>query len=425
MQITLTFPKLETDPELPPLWRVRQRWPAGGELDVAAATHAELEALGLRAQLRPGMRIALTAGSRGIRDVVTVLRATADWLRGAGCEPFVVPAMGSHGGATAAGQVRLLADLGISEASIGCPIEATMEVVELGRLASGTPAYMDRLAAAADGVLAINRVKAHTSFKAAIESGLAKMCAVGLGKRQGAEMVHSRGNESLRTLMLPLARLVVERGKVLAGLAILEDAHEQTAAVVGLSPEQIGGPGEAALLERSKELMARLPFAHLDVLVVDEIGKNISGTGMDTNVIGRLRIEGEPEPATPQINVIVALDLSAASHGNATGMGLADLVTAQLVQKVDFAATYMNNLTAGLIGLRKGALPIVSPTPQAAVATALRVCGQPDPAAVRLARIKNTLDLEELLVSQALLVEVADNAALELVGPAGWGDMAG
>jgi hypothetical protein len=420
MQLNLAIEDLASDIPLPPLYRVRQCWDTQPLADVAGAVRAQLDAVGLRTQITPGMRVAVTAGSRGIRDMVQMLQTSVAWLREAGAEPFIVPAMGSHGGATAAGQVRLLADLGVTAATMGCPIQATMEVVELGHLDDGTPVYLDRHAAAADGVLVVNRIKPHTSFKADIESGIAKMCAVGLGKRLGAEMVHRRGVVGLRTLLVPMARMVVSRGKVLAGLALLEDAREQTADIVALPPAEIGGAGEAHLLERSKVLMARLPFDQLDVLVIDAIGKNISGTGMDTNVIGRLRIPGEPEPATPQITVIVALDLTEASHGNATGVGLADLIPAHLAQKIDFAATYINNITSGLIGLRKGALPITLPTSRTAIATALRMCGQPDLNAIRLARIPNTLLLEELLVSPALLPEVAVHPGLELLGPVEW-----
>jgi hypothetical protein len=420
MQLNLAIEDLASDIPLPPLYRVRQCWDTQPLADVAGAVRAQLDAVGLRTQITPGMRVAVTAGSRGIRDMVQMLQTSVAWLREAGAEPFIVPAMGSHGGATAAGQVRLLADLGVTAATMGCPIQATMEVVELGHLDDGTPVYLDRHAAEADGVLVVNRIKPHTSFKADIESGIAKMCAVGLGKRLGAEMVHRRGVVGLRTLLVPMARMVVSRGKVLAGLALLEDAREQTADIVALPPAEIGGAGEAHLLERSKVLMARLPFDQLDVLVIDAIGKNISGTGMDTNVIGRLRIPGEPEPATPQITVIVALDLTEASHGNATGVGLADLIPAHLAQKIDFAATYINNITSGLIGLRKGALPITLPTSRTAIATALRMCGQPDLNAIRLARIPNTLLLEELLVSPALLPEVAVHPGLELLGPVEW-----
>lgn len=403
----------------PPLYHVRQVWADKPLDDVAAAVQQQFDALGLCQRIGHGMRVALTAGSRGITDIVAVLRASADYVRQAGAEPFLVPAMGSHGGATAAGQVQLLASLGISEHTVGCPIHSSMEVVELGRVEQ-VPVYMDRCAAEADGVLVINRIKPHTSFKAEVESGLAKMCAVGLGKREGAEVVHSRGVHGLRVQIAPMARMVVERGRVLAGLAILEDHREQTAHLVALPPAEIGGAGEIALMARSRDLVARLPFDQLDVLVVDEMGKNISGTGMDTNVIGRLRIPGEAEPACPRISIIAALDLTDASHGNGAGVGLADIVTARLARKIDFATTYINHLTSGIIGVQRAALPIVMPTTREAVAMALRVCGQPDTPAIRLARIRSTLLLEDLLVTAPLLPEVEHNLRLHLVGEAAW-----
>ncbi len=405
---------------LPRLHRVRQRWQSNPIPDIAAAVRTQLDVVGLRQRIVPGMRVALPVGSRGIRDIVAVLRATVAWLREAGAEPFMVTAMGSHGGATAEGQMALLAGLGITETVVECPLHASMEVVELGTLPDGTPVYLDRHAAGADGILAINRIKPHTSFKAAIESGIAKMCAVGLGNRHGAEQFHSRGVEGMRSRLVPMARMVVERGRVLAGLALLEDAYEQTAALVALPPQEIGGTGEAHLLERARDLMARLPFARLDVLVVDEIGKNISGTCMDTNVIGRLRIPGEADPLDPHIGVVVALDLSAASQGNAAGIGLADLIPQRLADKVDRAKTYMNNLTSGIIGLQRSALPITLPTPRDAVAMALRSCGQPDVEQVRLARIRNTLLLSELWVNDALLPEVTAHPRLEVTGADTW-----
>lgn len=417
-QITINSDELRNDAPLPQMYRVRQLWDSAPLADLPGVARAQLDGLGLT--ITPGMRVAVTAGSRGIRDIVPVTRAAVAWLRDAGAEPFVVPAMGSHGGATAAGQVKMLATLGLTEESVGCPIRSTMEVVQVGSIEDGTPVYMDRFAAEADGVLVINRVKTHTSFDGPIESGLAKMCAVGLGKRQGAETVHRTAVYGLKHQMVPMARVIVERGRVLGGLAIIEDAHEQTAELVALPPEQIGGEGEARLLARSKALMARLPFERLDVLVVDELGKNISGTGMDTNIIGRLPIPGEPPMASPVINVIVVLDLTDATQGNANGMGLADITTARLASKIDFYATYVNVLTAGLVGLCKGGMPITLPTGHDAVATAIKVCGQADPANARIARIRNTLLLEELLVSAALLPEVAAHPGLELLGPAAW-----
>lgn len=404
----------------PPLYRVRQRWESHSLLDIAATVWEQLERVGVRERIVPGSRIAVPAGSRGIRDIVPVLQAVVAFLRGAGAQPFIVPAMGSHGGATVEGQVAVLTSLGITEQAIGCPILATMDAIVCDHLPDGTTVYLDRHAAEADGILVVNRIKPHTSFHADIESGLAKMCAVGLGKQAGAEIVHSRGVYGLRSQIGPIARLVVERGGVLAGLAILEDAFKQTADIVALPPQEIGGAGEAALLERSRALMARLPFDQLDVLVVDEMGKDISGTGMDTNVIGRLRIPGEPEPATPRISVVVVLDLTEASRGNGAGVGLADLIPARLANKIDLATTYISHLTAGIIGLQRGALPITLPTSRETVAMALRVCGQPDPGAVRLARIRNTLRLEELLVTPPLLPEIANSPHLELLGEAVW-----
>jgi hypothetical protein len=415
MHLTLNIDPWPSTEPLPPLYRIRRRFAHGAIADVVSATIAQLEQLGLREQIRPGMRIAVTAGSRGIRDVLPITRTAVAWLRNCGAEPFVVPAMGSHGGATAEGQLAMLASLGLNEASLGCPLLATMEVVELGTLADGTAVYLDRYAAEADGILLINRVKAHTSFSGPIESGLAKMLAVGLGKREGAALVHGEGSRSLREKIVPMARLAIAKSRVLGGLAIVENAREETALLVGLPPAEIGAAGEAALLEQSKAMLARLPFEQLDVLVVEEIGKTISGTGMDTNVIGRRGIRAEAPPPTPQIGVIVALDLAEASHGNAAGVGLADIITAQLAGKIDFRATYINMLTAGIVGLTKAALPITLPDEQSAIATAIKVCGRVDPAAVRLCRIRNTLLLDELQISAALLPEAEAHGELERV----------
>jgi hypothetical protein len=366
------------------------------------------------------MRVAVTAGSRGIRDIAAALRAAVAWLRDRGAEPFLVPAMGSHGGATAAGQVTMLAELGVSEQTVGCPILSSMEVVELGRLDDGTPVYMDRNAAGADGVLVVNRIKPHTDFHSEIESGIGKMCAVGLGKRRGAEIVHNRGAQGLRTRLPHMARMSVERGKVLGGVALIENAAEHTAEVHFLAPAEIAGPREAELLAHAKTMIGRLPFEQLDVLVIDEIGKNISGCGIDTNVVGRMRMPGEADPPTPIITAIVALDITEASHGNAAGVGLADLIAARLARKIDFAATYINGITSGTGGLMRMSLPMVLPTARDAIATSLRMVGVPEPERLRLARIPNTLHLGEILVSAALLEEVRANDSLELLGEAEW-----
>lgn len=418
MQLTLNVEDLANDTPLPPLYRVRQHTNVQPLADVAAAVRQQLDAAGL--QINPGMQVAITAGSRGIRDIALAVRTSVSWLRDQGAQPFVVPAMGSHGGATAAGQIGMLAELGVTEQTVGCEIRSSMDVVELGKLEDGTPVYMDRNAAEADGVLLVNRIKPHTDFHSVIESGLAKMCAVGLGKRRGAEIVHNRGPEGLRSRLPLMARMTVERGKVLGGIALLENAEEYTAEVHFLAPDSIAREPEAQLLIRAKSLIGRLPFAQLDVLVVDEMGKNISGCGMDTNVIGRMRIPGEAEPVEPRISVITVLDLTEASHGNASGVGLADFVPAQLARKIDFAATYINGITSGLGGLQRSALPIVLPTVRDTIATALRVCAVPDLEHIRLARIRSTLHVSELLVTAPLLDEVRGNPNLELLGEAMW-----
>ncbi len=419
MQLTFDIEDFRFDTPLPQLYQVRRVAQPPPPFDIEVEAAAQFDAIGLAAQLRPGMSIAVTAGSRGIHDIVPVLRAVVNYLKAADTRPFLVPAMGSHGGATAAGQVEMLSDLGITEATVGCPIRATMETVVVGQLADGTPAYMDRNAYEADGVIAVNRIKPHTDFHGVIESGLAKILVIGLGKRRGAENVHRFGPTGLRRLIPELAELIVGTSKVLAGLAILEDAHEQTAALAALPAAEIGGAGEHALLQRAYALMGRLPFDRLDVLVVNELGKNISGTGMDSNILGRMRIPGEPEPTSPQITVVVALDLTEASHGNASGLGLADLIGARLARKIDFRATYINSLTSGLGGVQRTMLPMALPTDRDAIAAALHCCAQPDEAQVRLARIRNTLALQELWITRALLEE-ATQAGYELVGEAAW-----
>ena len=418
MQLTLNVEELIDDTPLPQLYRVRQRTSVPPLEDVAGTIRQQLDTAGLN--ITPGMRVAVTAGSRGIRDIALAIRTMVAWLREAGAQPFVVPAMGSHGGATASGQVGMLAELGVTEETVGCEIRSSMDVVELGRLDDGTPVYMDRNAAEADGVLLVNRIKPHTDFHSVIESGLAKICAVGLGKRRGAEIVHNRGPEGLRSRLPLMARMTVERGKIMGGIALLENAEEYTAEVRFLPPDDIAREPEAQLLLHAKTLIGRLPFAQLDVLVIDEMGKNISGCGMDTNVIGRMRIPGESEPDEPRISVIAVLDLTEASHGNAAGIGLADFAPARLVRKVDFAATYINGITSGLGGLQRSAMPIVLPNVRDTIATSLRVCAVPELDHIRLARIRSTLHVTELLVTAPLLDEVRTNPSLELLGEAEW-----
>jgi hypothetical protein len=369
----------------------------------------------LRGRVAPGASVAITAGSRGVANIPIVLRACGEAVREAGGEPFVMPAMGSHGGATAEGQREVLDGYGITPDSVDMPIVSSMEVQEVGHI-DEMPVYMSTTALEAHHVLLVNRVKPHTDFRGRIESGLAKICAIGLGKQRGAQTIHSYGTRGLAELMPRAARCMIEStGRILGGIAVLENALDETAAIEWVEPDDIAGPGEKRLLERARGLMAALPFDDLDVLVVDEMGKNVSGTGMDTNVLGRMYVPGVPDCDRPRITAVVVLGLTEPSHGNATGIGLADFTTEKLVSEIDWYATYMNGYTGGTGGLLRNRIPTVMPTDRAAIAMAMRMCGKPDPSTVRLARIKNTLLAAYVEFSESLLPEAAD-AYVEVSG---------
>jgi hypothetical protein len=403
---------LHYDAPFPRMLPVRQKFDAPQVRDVAAATREALEPL--RGRIIPGMSVALTAGSRGIHDKPEVLRATGAWLRSLGAEPFVVPAMGSHGGATAEGQVEMLRSLHVTEDSVDLPIRATMDTVELGRLPDGPVVHLDANAARADGIIAINRVKAHTDFQGEVESGLAKILAIGLGKQRGAEGIHRFGPRNLAVWVPRVARRILDSGAVLGGLAIVENAFDRAAGITLLEPDDIGGPGESRLLEQAKALMAGIPFDDLDVAVVDVMGKDISGAGMDTNVIGRMMIRGSREFERPRIANIAVLDVTDSSHGNAIGVGLADFIPFRILEKIDLRSAYVNAMTSGLGGPQRGQIPMAMPTDRSAVAAALLTCGRADLERARVVRVRSTLDLEHLLVSESLreLVETDDRLSV-------------
>lgn len=391
---------------LPNIIRVRQAFDRTRLADPCGAVTAGLRALPLAGKLRPGARVAITAGSRGISNLVGMTRAAADAVKAAGGQPFIVPAMGSHGGATGDGQRNLLADLGISEASMGCPVVSSMEVEEIGRTTSGAPVYLDRNALQADGIIAINRVKLHTIFRGDVESGLCKMLAVGLGKHKGAQQIHKIG---VASILVETARVILTQAKVLAGIAVLENSLDETMEVHVVPPERFEKT-DAELLKRVWTILPRVPFDPLDVLLVDEMGKNLSGTGMDTNIIGvGGRVGGKMTMGSPVVSAIVVLGLTPETHGNANGIGLADLTTRRLVDSIDYKATYANVLTTRLWSA--GRLPVILETDREAVEVAV---GQDAPDRVRLVRIQDTLHLEELEISEALLPE-AVRAGLSVV----------
>jgi hypothetical protein len=406
------------DAPLPSFYRVRQEFPRLEVKNIAEAVYQAIDEIRDIARLCNGKRIAITAGSRGISDIPAIIGAVVQRLRHYGGLPFIVPAMGSHGGATAEGQRMMLGQLGITEDTVGAPIISSMAVVEVGRLSNGMPVYIDQVAAGADCIVIINRVKPHTDFIGDIESGLAKMAVLGLGKQRGAETVHSYGLEGLLVWMPQAARLVTEKLPVIFGLASVENAYHQVARIAAVPPEGIAGPQEAELLSQAYALMPRFLFDTIDVLIVEEIGKNISGVGMDPNVTGRVKVHGVGDLPQCDIRTIAVLDLTDETHGNASGVGLADVTTRRLVSRIDFEATYINCITAGICGIQRGFLPLVAPTEKAAILTALRTCGQPDPLKARIARIKNTLSLGEIDVSECLLAEAGARDGLTRVSPA-------
>ncbi len=408
MTETATFPKLSL---------VEQHLDAPRLDDPIRTLADKLAAFDFRDKVRPGARIAVTAGSRGIAEIVPVTREVVGHLRTLGAEPFIVPAMGSHGGATADGQIEVLRALGITEESVGAPIRSSMEVVQLGTTDEGIPVYWDKITAESDGVVVINRVKPHTEFNGELESGIFKMMVIGLGKHRGAASAHSYTVPlSYRTVIPSCGRFILQRANVLAGVAIVENAYHQIAELDVLAPTDLETQ-EKALLARARDLMARLPFDDLDVLVVDEIGKDISGTGLDTNVIGRLMFIGEPEPESPKIRRIVVRDLTAETLGSALGIGLADFVTKRAADKVDRRVTNINALTA--VTPEKARIPLTCETDREAIELALANCGPITAETARLVRIRNTLHLKHLLVSEALLPEARSHPRLTIVDDLG------
>jgi hypothetical protein len=381
---------------LPRMVHVRQVLPDEGIDDPATAVRDALAAAGLDERVKPGQRIAITAGSRGIAHIATVISSVAEAVRAAGAEPFIVPAMGSHGGATVEGQRALLAEYGITEREVGVPIRATMDTVVVGTLDDGTPCYMDRYAHESDGVIVVGRVKAHTAFRGDIESGLCKMLAIGLGKQRGAETAHSRGLKET----IPLAAgMCLKSGKVVLGLGLVENAYHRLHTVRSVAPEDFLD-ADRGLLRLANSLLPRVPFDELDLLIVDELGKNISGSGMDYNIIGMWRrIGGERRPYFARIAV---LGITPQSEGNGLGVGIADFTTRALHEQLDLQKTYMNGLTAGAIDAIK--IPIIMESERAACEAALKAANSKGPA--RVAWIKNTLELQDMLVSEALLPEV-------------------
>ena len=399
---------------LPKMTRIQQQFEAPVLTALPAAIHAELERINAASIVHPGDTVAITAGSRGVANVATAVKATADYLKTIGAKPFVIPAMGSHGGATPEGQRSVLEHYGITEETAGVPVKATMDVVELGKTELGLPVFLDRLAAEADYVVPLNRIKAHTDFNGSIESGLMKMMVIGLGKQKGANLYHRAFFQyGFENVITAVGGFMLDTGRIAFGIGLLENAHEQTAKAVAMPASQLLQT-ERQLLVEAKSLMGRLPFDELDLLIVDWVGKNISGTGMDTNVIGRMMQNFEPEPAKPAILRIFVRDLTEESDGNATGIGLADFTTTRLVNQIDRRATYMNGITA--LGPQKSKIPFYYDTDKEAISVALDTIGLTAPEDARVIRIESTLRLTELDISEALLADAKLHSSLKVIG---------
>jgi len=398
--------ELLKDVPLPKMATISQSFPSNRLTDVAGALRKELNKSNITERVRPGMRIAVTVGSRGLADLPVLVQGIVSELKRLGAKPFVIPAMGSHGGASAEGQEDVLANLGVTPESVGCPIVSSMEVVEIGRLANGLPVYMDKQAYEADGIVVLNRVKPHTAFRGNNESGIVKMLTIGLGKQKGAEACHAYSFKYMAEHIVLMAEQILATNKILFGIATVENAYDQISKVAAAAPEEFIELDRQLLVE-AKANMASLPFKQIDVLVLDRIGKDISGDGMDPNITGRY-----PTPYAsggPEIAKMVVLDLTERTHGNANGMGTADFATRRLVNKTNFSMTYANGLTSTVVGPTH--MPTILECDQDALLAAIKTCNAKDQKQARIVRIADTLHLGKLQISEALVEE-----ALKLPG---------
>jgi hypothetical protein len=409
--VDITFPKIAL---------IEQDIPTPRVADVPGAIGAEIARLGVAAKVQPGMRVAITAGSRGINGFPMILATVVSELKRMGAQPFLVPTMGSHGGATAEGQVSVLNSLGVTETTVGCPIHSSMETVQIGVTPEGIPVLIDKIASQADGIVVVNRIKAHTEYTGPVESGWMKMLTIGLGKHQGALMAHRNAVQlTYSVAVVSVAREIIHKAKLLFGLGVVENAYDETAEVVAALPQDFEKT-EHALLQHAKEIMPRVPFQRLDILIVDEIGKEISGSGMDPNIMGRRMVCSEPELTSPKITRIVLRDLTDKTYGSGIGMGMADFVTRRVVDKLDHRPTYINCLTA--MTPEKARIPMIAENDREAIEWAFLTIGAVEPPRARVVRIPNTLHLERFYASEALLPEIEANCRLKVASA--WSPMA-
>lgn len=399
------------DIPLPRMLPVRQKLSTTRVEHIALTVAEQFKKPGIASKIKPGHRIAVGCGSRGIANIQEIVQAVVAGIKSLGGEPFLFPAMGSHGASHAEGQKQVLEDYGLTEIAVGAPIRATMETKELGQLAGGLPIYADAYAMDADGIILVNRIKPHTSFRGDIESGVIKMMTIGMGKIRGATALHSQGMDQFPTLLPTAARLIMQQAPFRFGIGIVENAHDDTMHIEAIAAEHLL-QREVELQAMAKQSIGRLFIEDIDMLIIEEMGKNISGSGFDPNVTGRNNrgIEGFD---TPRVKRIVVLDLTDASHGNATGLSLADVIPMKLFHKIDFSALYANVIASAY--LDGGAIPLIMNTSQEAIALAIKSVPRVPPLDCRIVRLRNTLQVTNYEVSEALADELQNDPRFDIL----------
>lgn len=405
--------------ELPRMVRVKQLLDGSHfePEEIPGIVHAQLDRPEMRERIRPGMSVAITCGSRGVANIAIITKAIVDFVKECGGVPFVFPAMGSHGGATAEGQIGILTGYGVTEEFIGCPIRSSMEVVQVGnREDNGRPVYIDKYASEADGIILCGRVKAHTAFRGPYESGILKMAVIGMGKQRGAEQCHQDGFSEMAYDLPQIAKVIFDNTNILGAVALGENAFDQTCIIEGLLKEEVFDR-EPDILKRTKERLGKIYFDDIDVLVVDRIGKDISGDGMDPNITGRFAVSHVP--TSKNVQHIAVLDLTEETHGNCNGLGLADVTTSRLVNKIDVDATFPNVVTSTVLCTPR--IPLFARSDEDCIKIALRTCNFIDRENPRIVHIQDTMRLEEIYISEAMLEEAKNNPNVEILSePEAW-----
>ncbi|MDM5222627.1 lactate racemase domain-containing protein [Peribacillus sp. NJ11] len=396
--------------QLPRMVKVRQKFHTPQIADVAGEVKKAIKEAGVLSRITEDDRVAIAVGSRGVADLPILVRETVAAVMEAGGNPFIVPAMGSHGGATAEGQIDVLHQLGISEEAVGAPIMSSMEVIKLDELPNGLPVYIDKLAYESDKIIVINRIKPHTAFRGPVESGLMKMITIGLGKQKGAEAAHAYSFKYMAEHVREMAKISLVKAPIIFGLATIENAYDKPAKIVAVPAEELEEVEPGLLLE-AKSLMPKIHFDSMDVLIVNELGKDISGDGMDPNITGNFATPYAT--GGPDVKRTVVLGLTEKTHGNANGIGMADMTTKAVMNEIDWEKGYANALTSTVTDVVK--LPMFLDTQELAVKAAIKTCNAFDLNKVRVVRIKNTLDIGEIWISESMMEEALKSKNIEIL----------